>query len=132
MFKSGQGISAGDFDISVDKLDTALAKAKGYLEFLGEREGVNDRVILRFNRAAFKNNYRSTDLMKMHLTLYAVHVGSCSLDDLAADNEIKLEGFTSQDNPDYIPKKPVQQRVDITEELEMYDVILAGVESNGW
>ena len=131
MFKSGQGISAGDFDISVDKLDAALAKAKGYLEFLGEREGANDRIILRFNRAAFKNNYRSTDLMKMRLTLYAIHVGSCSLDDLAADNEIKLEGFTSKDNPDYIPRKPAQQIVDKTEELKMYDVLLAGVESSG-
>lgn len=129
MFRSGQGIAAGDYDISLDKLDSALSKAKGYLDFFGSREGGTD-VVLRFNSTAFKNNYRPSDLLKMDLRLYAVKVGSCGVDDLVADKELSMEGFLLKDNPDYVPSS-VRAPSTEKKELDMYDVILAGVSSGG-
>ncbi len=130
MFKSGQGISAGEFDISIDKLDSTLSKAKGYLEFLGRVTTRRNPVVLRFNHAAFKNNYRSTDLLKMNLRVYAVQVGRCRLDDLAADRELSVAGFSAKDNPDFVegeaPVNPLEHK-----SLLMFDAILAGVVRNG-
>lgn len=130
MLRSGQAIPAGDLEISVDKLDSTLTKAKGYLEFVGKEEGQQD-VVIRFNSAAFKNNYRPSDLLRMNLKLYATLVGECRLSDLSPNNEFKLEGFPAgRDNPDYqanAPESPAQEEAS----LKVYDVILAGVRANG-
>lgn len=130
MLKSGQAIPAGDLEISVDKLDSTLTKAKGYLEFVGKEEGQKD-VVIRFNSAALKNNYRPSDLLRMNLKLYATLVGECRLSDLSPDNEFKLEGFpVGKDNPDYhagAEDSPAQKEAT----LKVYDVILAGVRANG-
>lgn len=131
MLKSGQGISAGEVEISIDKLDSTLSKAKGYLEFIGKEEGKQD-IILRFNSAAFKNNYRPSDLLKMDLKLYAVLVGKCSPEDLTPDSEFKLEGFgVAKDNPDYGQEKIPGDEAQGEHPLKMYDVILAGVKAHG-
>ena len=113
--------------ISLDKLDATLSKAKGYLEFRGRQEGKGD-VVLRFNRMALKNNYRPSDLLKMNLTLYAVYVGECRIDDLVADKELGAEGFTVMDNPDYSDEQVSPISVELSK-LAMYDVLLAGVSS---
>lgn len=130
MLKSGQGISAGDLEISIDKLDSTLTKAKGYLEFMGREEGQQD-IVIRFNGSAFKNNYRPSDLLRMNLKLYATLVGKCRLSDLSPDNEFKLEGFPlGKNNPDYqadVGDLPVKEEA----LLKIYDVILAGVSANG-
>ncbi len=130
MLKSGQGIHAGDFDIAVDKLDSTLSNAKGYLDFFGRVPGRHNPVILRFNRAALKNNYRPTDLLKMRLRVYAVKVGSCRVADLAADRELSVSGFTAQDNPDYSETESSDGVLE-GKSLPMYDAILAGVVRNG-
>lgn len=130
MLCAGQGVSAGDFDISIDRLGSALAKAKGYLEFIG-RERRKADVVFRFNAAAFKNNYRPSDLLRMNLKLYAVQVGTCRISDLLPDSELNVRGFDERyDNPDYcaIGKKPKTYR-DSTRKV--FDVILAGVKTNG-
>jgi hypothetical protein len=124
MFKGGQGFSAGEYDISIDKLDSTLNKAKGYLEFLGCSN--DDDILLRFNSNAFKNNYRPSDLLKMDLALYAIKVGSCHPSELIADNELKFEGVTQVDNPDYSEEQNNFNKPD-EKEILMYDVILAGV-----
>ena len=130
MMKSGQGIPAGDLEISIDKLDSTLSKAKGYLEFIGKEKGKTD-VIIRFNSAAFKNNYRPSDLLRMNLKLYATLVGECRLSDLTPDNEFKLEGFSAgKDNPDYQPNAESTSAQE-GPLLQVYDVILAGVKANG-
>lgn len=131
MLRGGQGISAGDFDISLDKLDPTLSKAKGYFEFLGVDKCGSAKCIFRFNSNAFKNNYRPTDLLKMDLMLYAVKVGSCTLDELAADNELNIEGFTAKDNPDYESDTQADECADNAILLDMYDVVLAGVTVDG-
>jgi hypothetical protein len=128
MLRSGQVIPAGDLNISIDKLDSTLSKAKGYFEFLGveDKEDGDEEVIFRFNGNAFKNNYRPTNLQKMCLKLFAVYVGDCSLADLTVDSELSIEGFGAKDNPDYVS---VEGKADVSglQLLKMYDVILAGV-----
>lgn len=128
MFRSGQGIQAGDLDISIDKLDSTFSKAKGYLEFRGIVDNGDD-IIVRFNRSALKNNYRPSDLLKMDLTLYAVKVGSCTAEDLLVDNELNTEDYVTTDNPDYT-EEPTEHAF-ASKELDMYDVILAGVSARG-
>lgn len=137
MFRSGQNFSAGDFDISIDKLDNALCKAKGYLDFYGCPNDGDDhakdrkKIVLRFNRSALKNNYRPTDLLKMDLMLYAVRVGSCSAIDLMANRELNFGGTQTVDNPDYEDESNASEAPGDDAELEMYDVILAGVACRG-
>lgn len=128
MFRPGQAVEAGGFDISLDKLDSTLSKAKGYLEFKGSQEEEKD-IVLRFNRMAFKNNYRPSDLLKMNLTLHAVHVGKCRVDDLIADRELSTEGFKIMDNPDYSKEETSSVSTEQSD-LDMYDVLLAGVSSH--
>jgi hypothetical protein len=129
MAKSGQGVSAGEFDIAIDKLDSTLNNAKGYLEFLGIQKGCQD-IILRFNAKAFKNNYRPSNLQRMRLKLYAVYVGRNKLSDLMVANELSVEGFDSETNPEY-PEPGATEKPQDDTLLAMYDVILAGVRANG-
>ena len=132
MVRGGQVIPAGDLNISIDKLDSTLTKAKGYFEFLGvggPGVSTNDNVVFRFNGNAFKNNYRPANLQKMKLKLYAVYVGDCCLDDLTVNSELSIKGFEAKDNPNYSPESCKSDN-DSTDTLKMYDVILAGVAAN--
>lgn len=128
MFKGGQGIPAGDFTIAVDKLDSTLSSAKGYFEFLGS-DKEESRVILRFNGAAFKNNYRPSNLLNMNLKLCAVCVGEGRLSDLRAEKELEVESVPAETDPDYAEAST--DPIDDDDKLPMYDVILAGVSANG-
>lgn len=130
MFRSGQGIPAGELNISVDKLDSTLTKAKGYFEFLGtDEKGM--RAILRFNGLAFKNNYKPVNLTNMSLKLYVVRVGESTLDTLSAERELEVEGFTTVDNPNYEEDSKAEENDEKAPSLPMYDVILAGVKASG-
>ena len=132
MVRGGQVIPAGDLNISIDKLDSTLTKAKGYFEFLGvggPGVSTNGNVVFRFNGNAFKNNYRPANLQKMKLKLYAVYVGDCCLDDLTVNSELSIKGFEAKDNPNYSPESCKSDN-DSTDTLKMYDVILAGVAAN--
>lgn len=131
MLRSGQGVEAGEFNISLDKLDSTLMNAKGYFEFLGI-EDEKSKVILRFNGLGFKNNYKQGNLLNMNLCLYAVYVGRTSTDDLAMDKELNVVGFSPASNPDYgeTPDSATDNGSSF-EELDMYDVILAGVMADG-
>lgn len=129
MLKSGSSIAAGEFNIAVEKLDNTIKAAKGYYEFLATKE--SQAVILRFNIKAFKNNYKATDLLKMDLCIYAIKVGHSKLSQLNFSNEFDLDTTTSKikDNPSYEKrKKPTPIPND--NELDVYDVLLAGVEGN--
>lgn len=129
MFRGGQTIEAGDFDIALDKLDSTLSKAKGYFEFLGV-PNVGEPVVFRFNGLAFKNNYRPANLLSMNLKIYAIEVGECRLSDFDAEQEFAVEGFTSKQNPDYTENKE-ENRQQLGDKLKMYDALLAGVSVRG-
>lgn len=129
MLKGGTDISAGDFNIAIDKLDTTIKNAKGYYEFVGTRN--QESIIFRFNIKSFKNNYKATDLQKMDISIYAIKVGKSSIERLKFNNEFEIDEILSRkDNPEYTKqeKEPIDES--IKKELDVYDVMLAGVEVN--
>ena len=132
MFQTGSIIPSGELNISLDKLDNVLRNAKGYYEFIGVKG--KGKVVLRFNINSFKNNYMISDLLKMNLSIYAIKVGETTLDMLDINNELNLDIRVSVDNPSYEPKdgssKVEDNRIN-TSKLQVFDVLLAGVESDG-
>lgn len=126
MLKGGVGIPAGEFNIAIEKLDNTIKSAKGYYEFLGEKKG--QRVIFRFNINAFRNNYKAPDLMKMDISIYAIRVGKSSVSKLNFNNEFDIDSIGAKDNPEYDGDLHKKEPED-TEMLDVYDVLLAGVES---
>lgn len=127
MMKNETNIPVGDFSIAVEKLENTLKSAKGYYEFVGTKG--NSKVILRFNIFSLRNNYKINDLLKMNLSIYAIKVGTSSLDQLNINNEIDIdEPFILATNPEYKPD--VDSEDDKTKKIHIYDVLLAGVEVN--
>lgn len=125
MLKGGASIPAGDFNIAIDRLDNTIKSAKGYYEFIGKKD--DEQVIFRFNIKAFKNNYKVTDLTKMDLSVYAIKVGQSSIDQLVFNNELDIH-TTTKDNPSYERQKKSSDPEDAATILDVYDVLLAGVE----
>lgn len=129
ILKSGSSIPAGEFNIAIDKMDSALKNAKGYYEFVGTK--ARSKVVLRFNICAFRNNYRISDLLKMNLSIYAIKVGTTSLDKLDFNTELDIEATIAKNNPSYNPsEKPEETDID-KRPCDVYDVLLAGVENDG-
>ena len=129
MLKGGSGIPAGDFNIAVEKLDNAIKSGKGYYEFVGTSG--QKKVILRFNINSFKNNYKITDLLKMDLSIYAIKVGITSIDKLNFNNELDIDLTGKKDNPSYRKDDSFNGKRKSSLQLEVYDVLLAGVETDG-
>lgn len=130
MLGKSNGIKAGEFDLFIDKIDNAVKSGKGYFEFIGEKD--EEKVVLRFNINAFKNNYKISDLLKMNLSIYAIKVGTTTLEKLNINNELNLdEKITiSKDNPSYVESFSDEPKEDKKKELNVYDVLLAGVEKD--
>ncbi len=130
MFKGGSSIPAGDYNIAVDRLDNTIKSAKGYYEFIGTKG--RKQVIFRFNIKSFKNNYKAPDLMKMDISIYAIKVGTSSIEKLNFNNEFEIEqSFTRKDNPVYHKEAETSEQDNVKDKkLEVYDVVLAGVEIN--
>jgi hypothetical protein len=129
MLKGSGGIPAGDFNIAIEKLDNTIKSAKGYYEFVGYKD--EQSVIFRFNIMSFKNNYKVTDLLKMDISIYAIKVGISSINKLNFNNEFDIQTVT-KDNPTYQKKdkKASDDDTKVEEKLDVYDVVLAGVESS--
>lgn len=129
MLKTGSFIPAGEFNIAVDKLDNALRNAKGYYEFVGAKG--RSRVILRFNINAFRNSYTISDLLKMDLSIYAIKVGRTSLENLNVNKELGMNvSIMPKDNPSYDPSEGTDDGVTSSQVLDVFDVLLAGVEAD--
>lgn len=113
-----------DFDLA--KLDEALERAKGYYELVAtDQQG--KKSVLRFNIGAFRNNYGLTDLNRMQLVFHGVRVGQTTEAQLDMQAEMSSaaafssDSLTGQDVVDGVKGEG-------PELLEMFDVILAGVE----
>jgi len=127
MMKGGSSLPAGEFNIAIEKIDNTIKSAKGYYDFLGTKD--NESVIFRFNIKAFKNNYKVTDLLKMDITMYAVRVGTSSLAKLDINSELDIDSnYTVKDNPSYVRENKTIEVNDADKPLDVYDVLLAGVE----
>lgn len=131
MLKGSSSVSAGDFDIDVEKLDNALKSAKGYYEFIGTKG--RSKVVLRFNINSLKNNYKINDLLKMNLSIYAIKVGTTTLEQLNVNKELDIEFHSAvRDNPDYDSSglNSLEEVAVKNKKLDVYDVLLAGVETD--
>lgn len=113
-----------DLGIDLARLDEALAGAKGYYELIGEGPDGSKRV-LRFNIKAFRNNYGLTDLGRMRLVFHGILVGQATEAGLGVEAE--MSGGVDEDSPTAL--ELVDGHTTAHEELlDVYDVILAGVE----
>jgi hypothetical protein len=113
-----------DQGIDLARLDEALAGAKGYYELVGEDKDGLKRV-LRFNIKAFRNNYGLTDLGRMELIFHGIRVGQASQDGLGIKAE--MSGGAGDDSPTALELVD-GQAAKSHDLLDVYDVILAGVE----
>ncbi|WP_434615653.1 DUF6414 family protein [Arthrobacter sp. A5] len=116
-----------DQGIDLARLDEALAGAKGYYELLGEDANGSKRV-LRFNIKAFRNNYGLTDLSRMRLVFHGVLVGQTTEHGLGMQAEMSVE----TDNQPLTAAELVDGKLAKSDDLlDVYDVILAGVQHDG-
>lgn len=108
--------------IDIAKIEEAIEKGRGYYEFVATIHGKD--VILRFNRSAFRNSYTMADLPKMQLTYYAIHVGQIEKSDLQVQKEFEFGIAKASKRMDYIA---ASEGSNATTEIEVYDVVLAGI-----
>ncbi len=111
--------------IDITKIGEAIEKGRGYYEFVSTIEGKD--VILRFNRGAFRNSYTMSDLPKMQLTYYAIRVGQINKTDLQVQKEFEFGTTKTSKRVDYAS---ILENSNTSIELEVYDVVLAGVLDN--
>jgi len=135
MLKDSSVINQGsnlDFDIDIEKIDSAIKMAKGYDELLGSKSDTS-KIVVRFNIDSFKNNYRISDLPMMELLFFAIKVGKTSINKMAIEDAISasvaiVSDKSQIDNPIF----SVDSNCEVAEdeeniELDVYDVLLAGV-----
>lgn len=115
-----------EVSININKMHETLKLGKGYYEILAKKN--DNECIVRFNNKAFVNNYNLTDLSQMQLTLYGVKVGLIDKNQLNFQNAINSLGFKNEVVTS-ISEEPVNPSFNNEQSiLEMYDIILAGVE----
>lgn len=115
--------SGGDtMRIDITKIEETIKKGRGYYEFVAS-VGAED-VILRFNRSAFRNSYTMSDLPKMQLTYYAIHVGQIEKSDLQVQKEFEFGATKSSKRVDYVSESEGHA---VSAAMNVYDVVLAGV-----
>lgn len=68
----------------------------------------------------------------MNLSIYAIKVGTSSLDQLNINNELDIDASSIlPSNPEYKPEEDSEEpEDDKTKKIDVYDVLLAGVEVN--
>lgn len=114
-------LDAGDFKLNIPMMDEALTRGKGYYEML---LNFNDnRIILRFNLASFRNAYSLADLVKMNLTYHGVKVGRTSINQLDINNEFQME----EKKIDAYELANENDTKESTDSVDVYDVLFAGV-----
>ncbi|MDK8764494.1 DUF6414 family protein [Corynebacterium sp. MSK218] len=117
-----------DADFDIARMDEALEKAKGYYELLGENDN-GEKVILRFNIRAFRNNYSLSDLTRMNLVFHGIEVGRTTEASLNIESEMAQGATGTPKLVDLVPdsmQAGLGSRVDIG--LPVFDVVLAAVE----
>lgn len=62
---------------------------------------------------------------------HAIKVGQSTIEKLNFNNEFEIEeNFSKKDNPEYEKKKKKVEDTSVEKLLDIYDVLLAGVESD--
>ncbi|EFL44556.1 hypothetical protein HMPREF9248_1207 [Fannyhessea vaginae PB189-T1-4] len=117
----GGKLDAGDFKLNISMLDEVLTRGKGYYEMLLDFN--DNKIILRFNLASFRNAYSLADLVKMNLTYHGVKVGKTSIKQLDIDNEFRME----EKKIDGYELAMGNNTKESTDCVDVYDVLFAGV-----
>lgn len=117
----GQVKVDNELSLNLALMDEALDSGRGYYELMAECD--REKVVLRFNIKAFRNNYFISDLVKMNMDYHAIEVGTVDIGSLTMESEFvdrherEISGFSitgSNESTD-------------SDEIKVYDVILAGV-----
>lgn len=117
-----------DAVVDLSRLDEALAGAKGYYELIGEDKKTAAKCVLRFNIRAFRNNYGLTDLSRMELVFHGVRVGKASEGGLDMQAEMsQVSGTETLSATDILDGTSTAEDA----LLDVYDIVLAGVEHEG-
>jgi len=111
--------------LNIHNMDEAFEYGKGYYEMIAKQKIDETKKILRFNINAFRNNYTIADLTKMDLTYYMVKVGRANEDSLDINKEFNMDENLASSLEDLENEKNSNE-----EDLDVYDVILAGVSIN--
>lgn len=117
----GQIEVASGFSLNLALMDEALDSGRGYYELMAKCDG--ETVVLRFNIKAFRNNYFISDLVKMNMDYHAIEVGTVDIGSLTMESEFGDKPETAINGFDMIDSNKVIN----SNELKVYDVILAGV-----
>ena len=115
------GKNGEKFTIDVSKIEDAISRGRGYYEFITVLD--KKEAIFRFSSTAFRNNYTMSDIPKMQLSLYAVYVGSINKQKLDLTSEFQF-GVVPKDRIEY---DAGSRDPDVPTEVDVYDVILAGI-----
>ena len=107
--------------IDITKIEEAIEKGRGYYDFIADHDG--KEIALRFNRTAFRNSYTMSDLPKMQLTYYGIHVGQIDKSDLQVQKEFEFGTSTVSSRANYADGNTN----DTSSKLDVYDIVLAGV-----
>lgn len=102
-------------------MDQALSSGRGYYELVVQQ--LSEKVVLRFNINAFRNNYSISDIVKMELDYHAIYVGTISEDSLDMQSEFS-EKKEEVSGYDIVKSEGTASKAT---SLKVYDVILAGV-----
>jgi len=111
-----------DLPINLGEIDSIITDAKGYYELVATTD--NKRIILRFNIAAFRNNYALYDMLMMDLTFYAIRVGSHPENKLDISN---MFPSSESEEPNAYDIAKLNKATTEEQSIAVYDVILAGV-----
>lgn len=117
-----------ELPVNLAELDSALESAKGYYELVGNSSD-SSKVILRFNIRAFRNSYGLVDLSRMDLVFHCVKVGQAYEESLTMAEEMSSGETAASDES--VTARGLMGResgTDATDLLDVYDVLLAGVE----
>ncbi len=117
----GSGDVNNEFKFNIANIDKALENGKGYYELLGKDEGSD--IILRFNIKAFWNKYTISDVINTDLLIHCVKIGKVAVENISFKNILKIDDKITNDPHRIMDGK----KSDTFEELDVYDVIFAGV-----
>lgn len=109
-----------NIELSIEKFDETIKLAKGYFEYIGIKD--DRKAVFRFNLDALKNNYRSSDLTTMNLSIYTIRVG------IITDKELDFKNNSNTNNQKRFFDEKSEDTSRTYFEYELYDVLLAGVE----
>lgn len=69
--------------------------------------------------------------LKMDLSIYAIKVGRTSLENLNVNKELGMKvSLIPKDNPSYEPNADAEEAAATSPTLDVFDVLLAGVEAD--